>query len=128
MNDNNDPLAKVKAATEEYRLARRSLDFHRGLARHGMANNLAFAVAAEHSAFHRLLRVSAEFEKSQPTPAPRPVTTAAPAATIKQTPAKATAPTASKTALPGSLDDRLAQGQARLNASLGLPPSFNPKG
>jgi hypothetical protein len=71
-----------------------------------MANNLAFAVAAEHSAFHRLLRVSAELEKSQPTPAPRPVATGAPVATIKQAPVKATAPTASKVDLLGFLTDQ----------------------
>ncbi|GEM_PF-1205329 len=78
MNDNDDIFAEVKAASESYRLARQSLDYHRGLARHGMANDLDFAVRAEHSAWHRMLRASAAFEAAQPAPLPKPAATVAP--------------------------------------------------
>ncbi len=94
MNDNDDPFAEVKSATADYRTARQSLDYHRGLARHGMSNNLAFAVAAEHSAWHRMLRASAAFEAAQPVPPPKPTATVAPKPTTAPVTPKPVAPVA----------------------------------
>ncbi|MGB3042322.1 MAG: hypothetical protein WBB98_03960 [Xanthobacteraceae bacterium] len=105
MNHNDDLLTEVKAATADYRTARQNLDYHRGLARHGMSNNLAFAVTAEHSAFHRMQRASAAFEAAQSPPSPKPTATVAPKpATAPVTPKTVAQPQASSAFLDYLID------------------------
>jgi hypothetical protein len=58
---NDEALEKLKTATADYRAARDSLSYHRGLAKHGMRNDLASAVMAEHSAHARWIAASAVF-------------------------------------------------------------------
>lgn len=65
-------LADVHTALQDYRSARESLDFHRGLAKHGMANALASALHAESSAFARLERAQKACDELQPPPTPKP--------------------------------------------------------
>lgn len=89
-------LAALQTATQDYGSARKSLAHHRGLAKHGIANELALAVAAEHSAFHRLERAQAAYAALQPAhvvSAPKPVaaptktaSVVAPKTTVKSAP------------------------------------------
>jgi hypothetical protein len=58
---NDEALEKLKTATADYRAARDSLAYQRGLAKHGMRNELALAVAAEHSAYSRFMAASLAF-------------------------------------------------------------------
>lgn len=87
--------ANLHAAMQDYASTRKSLAHHRGLAKHGIANELAHAVAAEHSAFHRLERAQAAYAALQPAPvkptmpvppAPAPKPVVAPKTTEKPVP------------------------------------------
>ena len=87
----DEAFANLQAATTDYASARKSLEHHRGLAKHGIANSLAVAVACEHSAFHRMERAQAAYAALQPAPAPKPAPK--PAIATKPTPkAPAVAP------------------------------------
>jgi hypothetical protein len=87
----NEAFATLQSAMHDYASARKSLDLHRGLAKHGIANELAYAVAAEHSALHRLDRAQKAYAAFQPAPSAKPVVAATPAtaaikvATVSQT-------------------------------------------
>jgi hypothetical protein len=63
---NDEAFANLQSALADYRGARESLDLHRGLAKHGIVNELAYAVHAEHSALYRLERVQAAYAALQP--------------------------------------------------------------
>lgn len=68
----DEAFANLQSAMQDYASARKSLDLHRGLAKHGIANALAYAVAAEHSALHRLDRAQKAYAALQPAPTPKP--------------------------------------------------------
>jgi hypothetical protein len=68
----DEALANLQSAMQDYASARKGLDLHRGLAKHGIPNELAYAVAAEHSALHRLDRAQKAYAALQPAPTPKP--------------------------------------------------------
>lgn len=66
----DEAFANLQSAMQDYASARKSLDLHRGLAKHGIANELAYAVAAEHGALHRLDRAQKAYLALQPASHP----------------------------------------------------------
>lgn len=92
-----EALANLQTAMQDYRMCRDSLAHHRGLAKHGLANNLAAAIHSEHSALHRLERAQAAYAALQPPPTPKPTTVpkiVATAASVKPLPFSAAKPAA----------------------------------
>lgn len=126
--------ADLQAAMKDYRTARNSLDHHRGLAKHGIANALAHAVAAEHSAFYRLERAQAAYTALQPAPqlAPKPVAAvtkpapiAAPKVSLKPAAPVTPKPAASNMGsfdLLGHLNDQIGESRSRMLVRCSLPP------
>ena len=94
----DEAFSNLQSAMQDYASARKSLDLHRGLAKHGIANELAYAVAAEHGALHRLDRAQKAYLALQPAPrpvqaAPIPVKITAPHQTAGVKPAPSAPPT-----------------------------------
>jgi hypothetical protein len=118
-------LRAAREATEDYRSAKRDLEYQQALHRAGINNCLMDAVSREHVSYHRWFKATEAVAASQPAPSPQPPVIAKKPVTPIQKPApqpaKATVPTTAKLDILGFLNDQCERNEARMWAACGLP-------